>query len=408
MKICILSDSIFIPTGYRNNALQLAQHLTKQGHEVHYMANSYIGMQLNNAELYDGTKINFKIYGEMQNQYFRNTMSHIIKSVQADRFIILLDTFMLHGNDRWFLNVDTSPAKTFFWFPTDGGGGLPLGCENILKKVNVPVAMSEFGQKQVRDYHGITTNHIPHCVDTEKFFRLDDNKRNQLRAKFGLHDKFVIGVVARNQPRKQLDKTLKIMCKIRDRIPNAVLFMHLDADDPAQPLWNMRSMIRKFNLENRVVFSGMKAFQGVPDNEMINIYNLMDCFLLTTSGEGFGIPIIEAMACEVPVLATDYTTTPELVIKNKAGFGINLTGVDTINMFDNHSKVYDSNVMNGTITGSWEVERAICDINDAANKLEILYKDPSLRKEMGKNGFKAVKSKYDCKIVLQQWDEILK
>ncbi len=46
-----------------------------------------------------------------------------------------------------FMNIDTSPAKTFFYFPSDGGGGLPIGCEAILKKINVPIAMAKFGQK---------------------------------------------------------------------------------------------------------------------------------------------------------------------------------------------------------------------------------------------------------------------
>ena len=44
-----------------------------------------------------------------------------------------------------------------------------------------------------------------------------------LRMKWNLHDKFVIGVVARNQPRKFLDRTLKAMNLIKDKIPNAIM-----------------------------------------------------------------------------------------------------------------------------------------------------------------------------------------
>jgi len=397
MKITILSDSPFIPTGYRNQALQLAQYLVKQGHEVHYLANAYAGMTLNNATLFDGTECNFKIYGEMQHSYFRNSMSDIIKNTMSDVFIILLDTFMLHGNDAWFLGIDTSPARTFFWFPTDGGGGLPLGCANILKKIENPVAMSMFGQKQVKEYHDLDVAHIPHGVNTELFFKVSDEQKEILKQKYGLNGKFVIGTVARNQPRKHLDRTLKTMRLLLDKMPNAVLFFHLDPDDPAQPLWKIKSLIQKFGLENRVIFSGMKAHQGFPAQQMNEIYNVMDCFFLSTSGEGFGIPIIEAMACEIPVVATDYTTTPELVIKNQAGFGIKLAGVDTIDLFSLNSKDYDFKVQNGTITGSWEVERGICDINDAANKIFTLYQDAPLRQKMGQNGRNAVMTKYDFK-----------
>ncbi len=397
MKITILSDSPFIPTGYRNQALQLAQYLTKQGHEVHYLANAYAGMPLNRATLFDGTECNFKIYGELQHSYFRNTMSEIIRNTKSDIFFILLDTFMLHGNDAWFLGIDTSPARTIFWFPTDGGGGLPIGCANIIKKIEYPVAMSQFGQKQVKEYHDLNVGHIPHGVDTELFFKLPDDQRLALKQKYGLQDKFVIGTVARNQPRKHLDRTLKTMRLLKDKIPNAVLFFHLDPNDPAQPLWRIQSLIQKFGLENRVIFSGMKAHQGFPAKQMNEIYNVMDCFFLSTSGEGFGIPIIEAMACEVPVVATDYTTTPELVIKNNAGLGVKLAGVETIDLFSLDSKDYDIKTQNGCITGSWEVERGLMDINDATNKILQLCLDPKLREIMGANGRRAVLEKYDFK-----------
>lgn len=264
-----------------------------------------------------------------------------------------------------------------------------------MKKVEAPVAMAEFGKKQVKDYYNMDVKHIPHGTDSNFFRKLPEAERNALRAKWNLQDKFVIGVVARNQPRKFLDRTLKAMSLIRDKVPNAVLFLHLDPLDPAQ-VFPMQELIARYNLENRVIFSGMSALKGYPQSEMNNVYNLFDCFFLSTSGEGFGIPIIEAMSCEVPVVATSYTTTPELVELNNAGFGIKLSGVETINMFDGQNMIdYDTKTMNGTLTGSWNVERAFCDIVDAAEKITVLANNPKLREEMGENGRKAVLEKYD-------------
>jgi len=408
LRIAVLSDSPMIPTGYRNQMLPLANYLTEQGHEVHYMGNAFTGMPLNNFELHDGTKCDFKLYGDMGQTYFQHQMTDILKDNMIDKFIILLDTFMLHGQDGWFLRTDTSPAKTFFWFPSDGGGGMPNGCANILNKIDQPVAMAEFGQKQVKDYYNLDVAHIPHGCDTTLFHKLPLQEQLDLKKKYGLEDKFVVGVVARNQPRKNLDRTLKTIRLLKDKIPNLVLFLHMDPDDPAQPLWRMKSLVRKFGIENRVIFSGMSALKGFPTDQMNEIYNVMDCFFLSTSGEGFGIPIIEAMACEVPVVATDYTTTPELVIKNNAGLGIELAGCDTVDMMAMDSKEYDSKTMNGTITGSWEVERGICDINSAANQIIKLYNDPILCKRLGQNGRNAVLKKYDFQnVVAPAWLKLL-
>ena len=61
---------------------------------------------------------------------------------------------------------------------------------------------------------------------------------------------------------------------------------------------------------------------------------------------------------------------------------------------------YDNLVANGTITGSWEVERGVCDVVDAANKIFYLYEHPVLREQMGKNGRKCVEDEYDFETVV--------
>jgi len=406
VKIVVLSDSPTLCTGYRNQATQLVRHLEKQGHEIHYLANGYIGSDIQNITLDGGEEFKYKIYGHSHdNQYFNRTLSKTLKELKADRLIVLLDTFMLYP---WFLNVDTAPAKTFFWFPSDGGGGMPKDCQKILQKIDVPVAMAEFGQKQCKDYYNLPVEHIPHGVDCDSFYPLPAEEKKDLKKKWGLDGKFVIGVVARNQPRKNLDRTVKAMKLVADKIPNAILFLHLDPNDPAQPMFKISELVKKFGIENRVIYSGMSAFNGFPQSKMNEVYNVMDCFLLTTSGEGFGVPIIEAMSCEIPVVATNYTTTPELVLKNNCGLGIKLAGVEELDLFALNSKEYDEKSFSGTMTGSWEVERGQCDCVHAASQIKFLYDNPETCKLMGKNGRKAVLEKYNFEVVGKQWDKLLK
>jgi len=394
--------------GYRNQSTQLARYLIKQGHSITYMGNGYMGSDIDSLKLSGGEEFNYKIYGHgASNPYFNQTMSKIIKDCKADRFLILLDTFMLYSSN--FLNVDTSPAKTFFWFPSDGGGGLPKGCEAVLKKIDVPVAMSEFGQKQVKDYHNLNTKFIPHGVDSKAFYPLEEKERNELRKKNGFEGKFVIGVVARNQPRKHMDRIIKTMSLVAKDIPNAVLYLHLDPKDPAQQMYSIPELVKKYKIENRVVYSGMSAHSGFPQSEMNNVYNLMDIFFLTTSGEGFGIPIIEAMACQVPVVVTDYTTTQELVKNNKAGLGIKLSGVEVLDLFAHDSKKYDELCLPGTMMGNWEVERGICDIKHAASQIKYLYDNPDILKKMGECGREAVMTKYDFETKIgPAWERVLR
>jgi len=51
---------------------------------------------------------------------------------------------------------------------------------------------------------------------------------------------------------------------------------------------------------------------GFSSDEMAVIYNAFDVLLNPSMGEGFGIPIIEAQACGVPVIVTNFSSMPEL------------------------------------------------------------------------------------------------
>ncbi|MCK5624966.1 glycosyltransferase family 4 protein [Candidatus Pacearchaeota archaeon] len=302
----------------------------------------------------------------------------------------------------WLLELDLSPAKTIFWFPSDGGGALPTGCEHILKKMNCPIAMAKFGQEQCKKVHNLDVHHIPHAVDVKNYFPLKKNERDELRKKWNLNDKFVIGVVARNQGRKMLDRTIKMMALYAKINPNAILLMHCDANDPAQ-VFPISQLINRYGIQNRVLFTGTTYFKGFDYKKMNDVYNLMDVFLLTTSGEGFGVPIIEAMACEVPVIATDYTTTGELVLDNNSGVGIDLVGTE----IEENPRIHGDEILNGTLTGSWAVERGICDIKDGAKKLDYLFKNLDKRKEFGLNGRKAVLEKYDWNVTKKAWFDVI-
>lgn len=399
-NIAILSDSPFICTGYANQAVTLANILTEEGHKVFYFGQSYTGQNiLPGATFEDGKRLNFHIIGQGKEPYFKDLLSNYIKSYKIDVLIILLDTFMLYP---WLIDLDLSPARTIFWFPSDGGGAMPQGCENILKKMNLPIAMAKFGQEQCKKVHNMDVHHIPHAVDVSNYYPLKEKERKELRKKWNLNDKFVIGVVARNQGRKMLDRTIKMMALYAKINPDAILLMHCDPNDPSQ-VFPLSTLINRYGIQNRVLFTGTTYFKGFDYKNMNEVYNLMDCFLLTTSGEGFGIPIIEAMACEVPVIATDYTTTGELVIDNNAGLGIKLAGTEV----EDNPRIHGNEIISGTLTGSWVVERGICDIKDCVEKVDYLCKNPDKRKEFGLNGRKAVLKKYDWNITKKEWFKVI-
>lgn len=248
---------------------------------------------------------------------------------------------------------------------------------------------------------------IVHNCDISLFKKYNEEKRNLLRMQWGLSDKFVILACLRNQPRKFGDRLFKAMSLIKNKIPNAIMLMHTDPYDPAS-YFDMMYYINKFNLQNRIRFTGMSWNKGFDYKKMPDIYNVADIKLDLTSGEGWGLTTTEAMACELPVVITDYTTSEEIVNKHKAGEVVKLSGTEYVDMYQSGQINYDLLKMNGTILGSWHVERGIADIKDASEKVIKLYKDENLRKEYGKNGHKAVESEYDFELVGKKWEDLIK
>jgi glycosyltransferase involved in cell wall biosynthesis len=92
---------------------------------------------------------------------------------------------------------------------------------------------------------------------------------------------------------------------------------------------------------------------GYTEEEMAQLYNMFDVFTLPTGGEGFGLPILEAMSCGVPTVVTNYSGHTDFV----KGVG------DLINVGD-----FLTDMNSG-------IERAIVDIKDYYARLERLYYD---------------------------------
>lgn len=386
IKILHLTDSPFTNTGYSSQSLYLMNGLADRNFDIHIMAHNYVGQKLtpNSVTLADGTPFKFSLSGGYREQYCADLWKTRLMEDKPDYFMVLLDTFMLFPK---YIQTDFAPAKTVFWFPSDGGGGLPVNCDAILKKCYLPVAMSKFGQKQAKEVHGIDTGYIPHAVDEKNFHPLCEADRQLLKQKWNLQGKFVVGVVGRNQGRKMMDRIFKAFAIFAKHAPDAILLFHSDPNDGAAA-FNMNTLISRYNLQNRVLYTGVTYTNGFTYEKMNEVYNVADIHFSSTSGEGFGVCTIESMAAGVPVVISDYTTSRELVIDDiQCGEVVKLSA---------------------EITGSWDVERGIMDIVDAAKKLLKLYKSPRLRKKYGKAGREKVLKNYTWEIVINAWEKLLR
>ena len=109
---------------------------------------------------------------------------------------------------------------------------------------------------------------------------------------------------------------------------------------------------------------------------MPKIYSTFDCLLAPSQNEGFGVPIIEAMACEVPVITTDFTAMRDLVENGKTGYKVKVA-------YKRFSHL-----------GSYV---AVPDWMDIYDKMEKIFLDD--REKMGKAGRKFVVENHDLDLI---------
>lgn len=174
-----------------------------------------------------------------------------------------------------------------------------------------PIAVSRFG-KSVMRAAGLKPLFVPHGVNLGYW---TPGGQGEARELLGLPTgPFIAGINAANLgkvPRKAFYEQLFAFAEYRRRFePDALLLMHTQPDNPEGV--KMRRLVEFVGLgeglDGGVIFG---AHMNMRPAQMRTWYRAIDVLLNATMGEGFGVPIVEALACGRPVIATRCTAMTE-------------------------------------------------------------------------------------------------
>lgn len=124
-----------------------------------------------------------------------------------------------------------------------------------------------------------------------------------IRARYGLPERYILALGAR-RPHKNIARLVEAFAAVADELPHAlVLAGEVDRRfaDAASPL------VRRLRAQGRVVETGFVAEADLPA-----LYSLADLFVQPSIIEGFGLPVLEAMACGCAVACADSSSLPEV------------------------------------------------------------------------------------------------
>jgi glycosyltransferase involved in cell wall biosynthesis len=221
-------------------------------------------------------------------------------------------------------------SKWIIHFPIDGtltNGRLPPRWLNILRKADFRIAISQFGASAVMR-SGLTCEFIPHGCDTALFAP----PVNKLEAKrrFGWEQKFVVLADVRNHRRKLIPRLLDIMKRFSLAKEDITLKIHTNLDifeDKDSYNYNILEDVAFLQISD-MVDVGSKPGGVVSPSELANLYAAADVHLLTSLGEGFGLPTLQAASSGVVPLAGNHSANTELLGIHGIGIPSEGTAID--------------------------------------------------------------------------------
>ena len=166
------------------------------------------------------------------------------------------------------------------------------------------VAVSEAGRNRLLGLEGFRPSAvrvIRNGADERQFEGLPS--RQESRAVLGIAaDAEVVGTVARMYPEKNLPLLVRAFARVAAERRRAVLVVA--GDGPDRPA--CERLARELGVEGRIHFLGTRS-------DVARILSSLDVFVLSSRTEGLPVAVVEAMAAECPVVATDVGAVRELV-----------------------------------------------------------------------------------------------
>lgn len=233
---------------------------------------------------------------------------------------------------QWYINKYKLDLIISHWdsFTIEWTGGLTVPAINYIP-IDAPftsrmahyvrnafkvVAFCKYGYKELLKFFPPNrTSCIEHGIDTSVYKPRSDT-RDEIREKLNIpKGAFVfIDVGANIGERKQIPLLMLVFKEILKRYKNCYLYLYTNIDEPYPRGYSLSEFGRMLGISDNLRYPDFNPIlEPLEDEEMAKLYSMADVYATPTLGEGYGMPVQEAMSCGLPVIATRCSSLIELV-----------------------------------------------------------------------------------------------
>lgn len=309
MKIGIEARWItFEKTGFGKYALNLLKELSKIDNKNNYLV--YLNKNYDNGEIFCNPNFQKKLISTRPEIYKHLSipLDIIIKKREFHLFhflynapsLILPCPFILTVHDLSYKHIPNMISGKDLMSITIQ---MHLNAKKAIKIITV----SENSKKDIMEFLKIPDSKIEVIYEgvDDSFSRVNDRQKTKAVAeKYGLPSKFIL-YVGTYLPHKNIETLLHAFHDLKRHhvVPHSLVL----AGSEGRNFKKISGLISELDLNHEV-----KTIGFVSDEDLPFVYGLCDLFVFPSLYEGFGLPLLEAMACGVPVISSNTSCLPEI------------------------------------------------------------------------------------------------
>lgn len=182
--------------------------------------------------------------------------------------------------------------------------------ERRLRQSAAIITDSHASKADIIRYTGIAEGkiHVIYLGVSENFRPMQNKKAmHTARQRLGLPDQYILYVGDVNY-NKNIPALIRAFSLVRKKIPGVKLILIGNGFiSPTPELAEILSLIHSEGTEEHILRKNK-----ISEEDLVSLYNLADIYVQPSLAEGFGLTILEAMACGTPVIAADAGSLPEI------------------------------------------------------------------------------------------------